>query len=156
MKKLLFVCSGNSCRSPLAEGIARRIFAEEPLVTIEATSAGTSAVDDLPASPLAVEVALRHSIDLSKHRTRFLDREMIRGADLIITMGSKHRETVGVIEPSALRYTHLLTEFCEGEKGDVPDPIGRGVDEYEETYRLIEACMRGLKERIRSSGLWKQ
>lgn len=140
----------------MAEGIARKIFAEELPETIEVFSAGSSAVDGLPASALAVEVARRHSVDLSNHRTRFLDREMIKDADLIITMGSKHRDTVGVIEPSALIYTHLLTDFCDGENGDIPDPIGSGAEEYERTYRVLETCIRGLTEKLGSREIWKR
>lgn len=140
----------------MAEGIARKILAEEKLDTIEVSSAGSSAADGLPASSLAVEVARRRSIDLSTHRARLLDRELIRNADLIITMGSKHRDTVGVIDPSALRYTHLLTDFCDGETGDVPDPIGSGADEYERTFRVLERCIRALTKKIRSTDVWKQ
>lgn len=140
----------------MAEGIARKILAEEKLDTIEVSSAGSSAADGLPASSLAVEVARRRSIDLSKHRARTLDRETIRDADLIIAMGSKHRDTVGAIEPSALRYTHLLTDFCDGQAGDIPDPIGLGRDEYERTYRILEVCIRGLTEKIRSAEIWKR
>jgi len=156
LKKLLFVCSGNSCRSPLAEGIAKRIFTEGLLEMIEVSSAGSSAVDGLPASSLAVEVARKHSIDLSNHRTRLLDSALIRNADLIITMGSKHRETVGVIEPAALGYTFLLTDFCGEKTGDIPDPIGLGAEQYEETYRVLEACIRRLSEKMGSFEGWKE
>jgi protein-tyrosine-phosphatase len=139
----------------LAEGIAKRTFPEDLLEKVEVSSAGSSAVEGLPASSLAVEVARKHSIDLSKHRTRLLDREMIRDADLIITMGSKHRETVGVIEPAALRHTYLLTDFCDEETGDIPDPIGMGAERYEETYRVLEACIRRLAKKISSFDGWK-
>jgi protein-tyrosine phosphatase len=156
LKKLLFVCSGNTCRSPLAEGIARKILREGLPEKIDISSAGSTAVDGVPASPLAVEVAGKHSIDLSKHRARLLNRRLVKSADLIIAMGSKHRDTVGVIEPTALGYTYLLTDFCEGEFEDIPDPIGLSVEEYEKTYRILENCIRGLAEKLGSFDSWKE
>ena len=155
MKKLLFVCSGNTCRSPLAEAIAKQVFPEDLLERIEVSSAGSSAVDGVPASPLAVEVAGRRSIDLTGHRARFLDRGLVKEADLIITMGAKHRDTVGVIDPAASRYTYLLTDFCDEETGDIPDPIGCGIGEYESTYRVLENCIRRMVERLRTFDGWK-
>ena len=156
MKKLLFVCSGNTCRSPLAEGIAREILREGLPEKIDISSAGSTAVDGAPASPLATAVAGKHSIDLSKHKARLLSRKLVKSADLIIAMSSKHRQTVGVIEPSALGYTYLLTDFCEGESGDIPDPIGLSAEEYERTYRILEKCIRGLAEKLGSFDGWKK
>jgi len=156
LKKLLFVCSGNTCRSPLAEGIAQKIFPEGLSEKVDISSVGSTAVDGLPASPLAIEVAGKHSIDLSRHKARFLSRGLVKGADLIIAMSSKHRDTVGVIEPSALDYTYLLTDFCDDESEDIPDPIGLAVDEYEKTYRILENCIRGLAEKLGSFEGWKK
>ena len=155
MKKLLFVCSGNTCRSPLAEGIAKKLFPDDLLKKVEISSAGSSAVDGLPASSPAIEVAGTHSIDLSNHRSTLLSRTLVKEVDLIITMGSKHRETVGIIEPSALDYTYLLTEFCDVECGDIPDPIGLGADEYEKTYQQLKKCILQLRDKIESFERWK-
>jgi protein-tyrosine-phosphatase len=123
---------------------------------IEISSAGSSALDGLPASALAIETARNHSIDLSEHRATLLSRPLVKDVDLVIAMGSKHRETVGIIAPSALDYTHLLTDFCDGETGDIPDPIGSGIDEYESTYRILERCIRELSAKIESCQGWKQ
>ena len=123
---------------------------------VDISSAGSTAVDGLPASPLAIEVAGKHSIDLSKHKARLLSRGLVKNADLIIAMSSKHRDAVGVIEPSALGYTYLLTDFCGGESEDIPDPIGLAVDEYEKTYRILENCIRGLAEKLGSFEGWKE
>lgn len=155
MKKILFVCSGNTCRSPLAEGIAKKIFPLRAETPVEVSSAGSSAMDGSAASDNAVEVASRHGVDISSHEARLLGRTEIREADLIVTMTRKHRETVGVIEPEALAYTVLLTDFCT-EKGDVPDPIGGGIDEYEHTYDLINRCVEELAARLDGFDGWKR
>jgi len=138
----------------LAEGIAKKIFPAELLEGVEISSAGSSAIDGAPASPLAADVAGRRSIDLTSHRARFLDRSLVKDADLIVTMGAKHRDTVGVIDPAARRYTYLLTDFCEEETGDIPDPIGSGIDEYERIYRVLEDCIRRMAERLRTFDGW--
>jgi len=154
LKKILFVCSGNTCRSPLAEGIARKIFSKRTPIPTEIASAGASALEGIPASQHAVTVASARGVDLSKHRARLLNRTMVREADLIVTMGSKHRETVGVIDPEATAYTVLMTDFCD-IVGDVPDPIGGTRDEYERMYKLIELCVSAMAERLEGYGGWK-
>jgi protein-tyrosine-phosphatase len=154
LKKILFVCSGNTCRSPLAEGIARKIFPDRSATSVEVSSAGSSALEGMPASAHAVEVASRHDIDLTTHQSCLLGRTVIKAADLIVTMGEKHRNTVGVIEPGALEYTVLLTDFCD-ERGDVPDPIGGGIEEYESTFELICRCIEALAARLDEYDGWK-
>ena len=89
LKRLLFVCSGNTCRSPLAEGIAKESFKQDP--SIEVSSAGSTAIEGYPASEFATEVAGNHGIDISGHKSRSLDRDRIRETDLIVAMESRHR-----------------------------------------------------------------
>jgi protein-tyrosine-phosphatase len=156
LKKLLFVCSGNTCRSPLAEGIAKQIFPGTVSHGIEVSSAGTSAADGLPASGLAVEVAGENGIDLSGHRSRHLDRELIGAADLIVAMTRRHREIVGTIEPSSLAYTYVLSDFCGGVPGDIPDPIASGLEIYRETFKTIKECIDALADRMDAFDGWKQ
>jgi protein-tyrosine-phosphatase len=155
LKKILFVCSGNTCRSPLAEGIARKIFPDRSATSVVVSSAGSSALEGVPASAHAVEVAARQDIDLTTHQSRLLSRDVIKAADLIVTMGEKHRSTVGVIEPKALDYTVLLTEFCD-EREDVPDPIGGGIEEYESAFELIRRCVEALAARLDDYDGWKK
>lgn len=154
MKKILFVCSGNTCRSPLAEGIARKIFTERLESPVNVFSAGTSAYEGTPASAEAVQVALRNGIDLSTHQSRLLSRADVDDADLIVTMGESHRAAVGIIEPRALDFTVMLTDFCE-EKGDVPDPIGGGMEAYENAYSLIYRCLDHMADVLDGYDGWK-
>lgn len=72
-------------------------------------------------------------------------------------MGARHRELVGVIEPSALEYTYLLTDLSDdAEKGDIADPIGGTFGLYEKTYARIDTCVRSMKERLKTFDGWKK
>ena len=82
MKKILFVCTGNTCRSPLAEGIARKIFSDRLNIKTSVSSAGSSTLEGLPASALSVEAARENDVDISEHRTRLLTGTLVREADL--------------------------------------------------------------------------
>jgi len=155
LKRILFVCSGNTCRSPLAEAVARKAFARAGLDVVVA-SAGVSAMEGVPASESSARVARDHRLDLSGHRARLLNGEMVCGADLIVTMGRRHLETVGVIEPLALSYTRLMTDFCDDVDGDVADPIGGDHETYERTYLTIAKCVEGMAERLADFEGWKR
>lgn len=156
MKKLLFVCSGNTCRSPLAEGIAKQIFPETVQQHIDVSSAGTSAVNGLPASDLAIEVARRNGIDLTPHRSRLLDKERIADADLIIALTRRHREIIGITDPAALVYTYILSDFCGGVPGDINDPMGFGLEMYQTTFETIKECIEALSTHLDNFNGWKQ
>ena len=135
--------------------IAKSVFSEDKLKH-SVTSAGTSAQDGLPASPLAIEVANANSLDLSTHKAKLLNRTLVKDADLIVTMGKSHRNTVGIIEPAALEYTYLLTDFCDDEAGDVLDPIGMGREVYEATFALLDKCIRQMKTKLATFEGWKK
>lgn len=154
MKHILFVCSGNTCRSPLAEGIARSLLAENDGFVV--SSAGTSAMEGLPASTGSTEVARRHGIDIDGHRSRLLSGTLVREADLIVTMGSSHMETVGAIAPEALDYTRLLSEFSESLNGDIDDPIGGDIDTYTRTYEMIARGVEAMVATLDGFDGWKK
>jgi protein-tyrosine-phosphatase len=155
LKKILFVCSGNTCRSPLAEGIAKKIFPDRTEASVDISSAGSSAFEGTTASEHAIEVARRHGVDVSGHQSRLLSRTDVREADLVVTMSQKHRDTVGILDPEALAYTVLLTDFCD-DQGDVPDPIGGDIDEYERAYGLINRCVMAMAARLDDYDGWKR
>ena len=155
MKKILFVCSGNTCRSPLAEVIAKHVLPARLGFGVEVTSAGSSALEGSPASHYSAEVAREHGFDLSGHRSRALTAAMVREADLIVTMGSRHRETVGNLEPGALEHTYLLTNFSDHQLGDIPDPIGGDRATYERTYLVIRECIDAMAGKLRGFDGWK-
>ena len=116
---LLFVCSGNTCRSPLAESIARQLVLDRNLRDIEVKSAGTSANANAPASDGALLVALEQGLDLSTHRSQELSPELVQWADVILTMGSHHLDVARSLGGNGRSY--LLSDFAS--RGDEPSDM---------------------------------
>lgn len=135
--RVLFVCSGNTCRSPMAERIAIDALERAPMSPqrVRVASAGTGAADGEAATPEGDEALRRMGVRFaSRHRSRPLTREMIRGADYVYAMTRSHRDAVLSIDPDAAGKVLLLDE-----KADIPDPIGSGLDSYVRTAEHIRA-----------------
>jgi protein-tyrosine-phosphatase len=148
--RLLFVCSGNTCRSPLAEAIGRRFAEESGLRDLEFQSAGTSALPGLPASDGALRAAHRHDLGLERHTSTPLSREIVEEADLILTMGPAHLDRV--LELGGEGKSALLGAFAlapgDPHQSAVPDPFGGDDAVYEATFSTLEAMVSAALSRI--------
>jgi protein arginine phosphatase len=148
MKKILLVCTGNICRSPLAAALLERALKERGLDAIEVCSAGTGAWDGAPVSEGAYLVGLERGLDLSAHRAQLLGREMVEAADLILTMARHHRARVD--ELGGEGHVFVLGEYAgrEGDEAEVSDPFGGDLDVYRDTCAELEALLAAAVERI--------
>ena len=131
MKTILFICTGNVCRSPMAEGVFRQEVKGRG--EYRAISAGLGALEGQPASPYAVQAMHELGVDISSHRSRMISTELVREADFIFGMTQSHIDTVTMLFPDAAEKTFLLREFDETldvfEK-DISDPIGGSYGVY--------------------------
>lgn len=149
--RLLFVCTGNTCRSPMAEVLARRRIAGLGWDHVAVTSAGVGAFHGSPASGGAVRATAAKGLDLSGHSARLLSRDDVERSDLILAMSSSH--LMRIVELGGGDSATVITSFAEeGDEGamlrGVPDPIGGPDEEYAEALNFLDDLITRALERM--------
>jgi protein-tyrosine phosphatase len=131
--RILMVCVGNVCRSPMAAGLLARRLARQPGVSVQ--SAGVAALVGRPVHPQAWALMRERGIDLSGHRGRQLTAEMLRASDLVVVMEERLGAVVEEIEPASHGRVHRIGRFGDF---DVLDPVGGERADFEAALALIE------------------
>lgn len=150
-KLVVFVCTGNVCRSPMAEALFRYKAKDQPF---EVTSAGIAAWEGSSASLNAILAMDEIGIDISSHKSKPITAELIRQADFIICMAHHHLSTIISQFPEATEKTFLISEFTsnpELQDKDIPDPIGGSIEEYKKCRDLILSCIDPLIQFLKST-----
>jgi protein-tyrosine-phosphatase len=149
--RLVLLCTGNTCRSPLAAAAFREELGADA-ERVEVLSAGTAASEGHPASAGAIEAAARAGLDLSAHRSQRPSAELLSGADLVLGMEAEHVRAAAALGADPRR-THLLSEWPEsGEPAlAVSDPFGGSLEAYEECLGRIRRHVRRIVPRVREA-----
>jgi protein-tyrosine-phosphatase len=150
MSTILIVCTGNLCRSPMAEGLLRERLAQDETQARRdwrVASAGVWTTDGRPASAHAVEEMERRGIDISGHRSRNVTHEMLAQADLVLVMSRQHAEALGAAFPEYSSKVYLLSEMS-GPAYDIQDPYGGSRAEYAYTARELARLVEDGYDRI--------
>src|SRR6266478_6365598 len=154
VKSVLFVCTGNICRSPIAEGLFRRLIGNRG--DIDVVSAGVHAVRGQPPSLYAVQVCAEDGTDISDVRSQPLTAALVDHATHIFAMTGAHLETIQTLFPQGGEKSFLLREFEEPGTTvwrDVPDPIGLGREVYEDCARIIKNALPSVLAFVEQSAL---
>ena len=140
MKKIMFICSGNTCRSPLAEGLFKKYLQENNITNVEVGSAGVGAFPGDAVSINSILVAGNRGVDISEHRARNINPEHLLTTDLFFCMSESHKQ--------------VLLRHCDEDKIvilNVPDPYGRPIEIYEECAKQLESKFPEILERIQNT-----
>lgn len=150
VKKILFVCTGNSCRSPMARLLFENIVNSDRSLKsagIEADSAGT-AVAMHAATPDAIRVMREHDLDLSEHYPKSIDSRLVDWPDLVLAMTLSGKQHIISVFPQAAAKTYTLSEYV-GEDNEVPDPYQCGIEVYRECAAFLQFLLSNLAEKLK-------
>lgn len=144
--QILFVCTGNTCRSPIAEYLVKRVITEKDL-ELRAASAGLTA-DGMPISENSNRVLTLNGIDVSDHTSTLLNEENLRESWLVLTMTTNHKNKILQLYPTSASKVYTLSEYA-GLDNDIADPIGKDIEYYKNTFDEINEKVKIIFEKIK-------
>ncbi|MBX6419680.1 MAG: low molecular weight phosphotyrosine protein phosphatase [Nevskia sp.] len=142
-RRILVVCTGNICRSPMAEALLRERLRGDG---VEVHSAGVAALVDRPADPLAQQVMAAHGHDISAHRARQATQAMLKSMDLILALEQFHDDWIRTRYPQFHGRVHKLSRWRGN--ADIADPYGGSRSAFEQAYEEIESCVEDWARRL--------
>ena len=152
MTTILFVCTGNTCRSPMARALLlQRLQSREPWADngeLQVWSAGLFTQDGLPASPEAIEAINEEGLDISRHRSMQIRNHLIEDADLVLTMTVGQRDYLLERFPHKSANIYTLSEFTGDVTGEVIDPYGHGPEAYRKSLCQLKLLVDKLFHKI--------
>ncbi len=148
-KKILFVCTGNTCRSPMAEGLLKKI-ANDNQFSVEVRSAGIAAFPGVPVTAEAVQACREKGVDISSYQSQPLSKNLVMDSDLILTMTGKHKEMILKKMPALEPKVALLSEFAGAGAEDVEDPVGQPIDAYRAVLGQMEEYLKKALDKIKN------
>ncbi len=147
--KILFVCTGNTCRSPMAEVLFREMLKKEDISKVtEVSSAGINAIPHQLASLNSIEAMAEKGVDLEPHISQMLTMDLVENVDLILTMTNSHKASILGSVPWLDEKVFTLKEYV-GDHGDIADPFGGSLEVYKESVKDIENALKLLIEKIK-------
>ncbi|NLM12986.1 MAG: low molecular weight protein arginine phosphatase [Epulopiscium sp.] len=147
MKKIMFVCTGNTCRSPMAEALTKNALEKASLNDVEVVSRGISVFFSSGASEYAHQAMKEYGLNLDTHKSKQIEPKDIEDVDLILTMTNSHKQYLHHNFPAHKGKIFTLKEFVE-ESGDVEDPFGGQIKEYRSCAENLHQLVQKLVKKI--------
>ena len=138
--RIIFVCSANACRSPMAEGFAKKLLRDNDVSDVIVESAGLDALDGAPPTEETIEVMKDRGIDITSHRSKPFDPNLAKN-DLVLTMTRSQKDRILAEYPALVGRVFMLDEYAKNRSEDIPDPF-KGQTSYEETADRIESSVK--------------